>query len=182
MEETGRTIVYGNVEGDVVGIFGDGQGDGPLLYIVVSITVRHKHGVGVILRGKMVRSVMPFVLPQGAVLSASALHCRLEGHRKSTGPMVVPSSLCPCTSLAAMATWDSARAAETVVKRILARRRLAQLCKRGRIVGTIAGDHVWLPRVAERRSYMCGGSHSIREERFVGKTRGRGWVRIGRTP
>lgn len=39
VEETGRTIVHGNVEGDVVGIFGNGKGDGPLLYMDVNINV-----------------------------------------------------------------------------------------------------------------------------------------------
>lgn len=88
----------------------------------------------------MVRSVTPSVLPQGAVLSASALHSRLEGQRKSTGPMVLPSSLCPWTSLAAMATWDSARAAEEmVVKRILAGKETCTTLREGGIVGAFAG-------------------------------------------
>lgn len=34
-----HTIVYGNVEGNVVGVFRNGEGDGPLLYMDVSIAV-----------------------------------------------------------------------------------------------------------------------------------------------
>lgn len=68
--------------------------------------------------GNLVRSVTPSLLPQGAVLSASPLHSRLEGQRKPTGPMEVPRAPDPWTSSAAMAADERARAVKRVVERI----------------------------------------------------------------
>lgn len=69
--------------------------------------------------GNLVLSFGPSWLPQGAVLSASALHSRLEGQRNPTDPIVLPSSPWPWTASAAMAAAESARVVRIVLERIL---------------------------------------------------------------
>lgn len=74
--------------------------------------------VGNILRGNSVLFVTPEDEPQGLVLSAEALQGLSSGHRKATGPMMVPSAFAPWTSAALTPMAREARVVKAVVERI----------------------------------------------------------------